>query len=72
LPEGVVAVEDAVGAAKDAEVLVVLTEWPEFRGLDWPALAGVVARRVVVDTRNLLDPDVVRRAGFSWTGVGRR
>jgi UDPglucose 6-dehydrogenase len=59
-------------AAKDAAALVVLTEWPEFRGLDWRALSSVVAQRVVVDTRNLLDPDVLRRAGFSWIGVGRR
>jgi UDPglucose 6-dehydrogenase len=49
----------------------VLTEWPEFRGLDWAKLAGVVNRQVVVDTRNLLDPDVLRRAGFEWNGLGR-
>ncbi|MDT7748903.1 MAG: UDPglucose 6-dehydrogenase, partial [Pseudonocardiales bacterium] len=40
--------------------------------LDWPALARVAATRTVVDTRNLLDPDVLRRAGFSWVGVGCR
>ncbi|AEA22419.1 nucleotide sugar dehydrogenase [Pseudonocardia dioxanivorans CB1190] len=65
-------VDDPMRAAKDADALVVLTEWPEFRQLDWTALGGVVGRRIVVDTRNLLDPDVVRRAGFSWIGVGRR
>jgi UDPglucose 6-dehydrogenase len=59
-------------AAKDADAIVVLTEWPEFRALDWPALARVAATRTVVDTRNLLDPDVLRRAGFSWVGVGCR
>ncbi|MCW2631161.1 MAG: nucleotide sugar dehydrogenase [Pseudonocardia sp.] len=79
LTEGVPGVTDAVRvvddpsmAAKDAAALVVLTEWPEFRGLDWRALSSVVAQRVVVDTRNLLDPEVLRRAGFSWIGVGRR
>ncbi|MDT7631328.1 MAG: hypothetical protein QOI50_6126, partial [Pseudonocardiales bacterium] len=36
------------------------------------ALARVAATRTVVDTRNLLDPDVLRRAGFSWVGVGCR
>ena len=71
LTDGIMLAEDAMGAAKDADAIVVLTEWPEFRALDWPALAGVVARRTVVDTRNLLDPDVLRRAGFSWIGVGR-
>ena len=79
VPEGVPGVTDAVRvvddpsmAAKDAAALVVLTEWPEFRALDWRALSSVVAERVVVDTRNLLDSDVLRRAGFSWIGVGRR
>ncbi|NMI01045.1 UDP-glucose dehydrogenase family protein [Pseudonocardia acidicola] len=70
--DAVTVVDDPALAAKDAAVLVVLTEWPEFRTLDWSALAGLVAQRVVVDTRNLLDPDVLRRAGFSWIGVGRR
>ena len=51
--------------------MVILTEWSEFRGLDWSRLRGIVRRPVVVDTRNLVDPDVLARAGFSWTGVGR-
>jgi UDPglucose 6-dehydrogenase len=70
--DGIAVTEDPIVAAKDADVLVVLTEWPEFRGLDWQAMAGVAASRIVVDTRNLLDPDVLRRAGFSWVGVGMR
>jgi UDPglucose 6-dehydrogenase len=70
--DGVTLVDDPYQAAADVEALVVLTEWPEFRTLDWAKLAGVVARPVVVDTRNLLDPDVVRRAGFEWNGLGRR
>ena len=72
LTDAVTVVDDPMRAAKDADALIVLTEWPEFRQLDWNALGGVVGRRVVVDSRNLLDPDVLRRAGFSWIGVGRR
>jgi UDPglucose 6-dehydrogenase len=70
--DAVTVVDDPLRVAKDAAALVVLTEWPEFRQLDWGALAELVERRVVIDTRNLLDPDAVRRAGFSWIGVGRR
>lgn len=70
--DGVTLVDDPYEAAAGVEALIVLTEWPEFRTLDWAKLAGVVARPVVVDTRNLLDPDVVRRAGFEWDGLGRR
>jgi UDPglucose 6-dehydrogenase len=65
-------VDDPVLAAKDVDALVLLTEWPEFRTLDWPRLAESARRAIVVDTRNLLDPDVPRRAGFEWIGLGRR
>ncbi|OLF04503.1 UDP-glucose 6-dehydrogenase [Actinophytocola xinjiangensis] len=70
--DGITLVDDPYQAAEGVEAVVVLTEWAEFRSLDWSKLAGVVARPVVVDTRNLLDPDVVRRAGFEWNGLGRR
>ena len=69
--DGVTLVDDPYVAAEGVEALVVLTEWPEFRTLDWSKLANVVGSPVVVDTRNLLDPDVVRRAGFRWEGLGR-
>jgi UDPglucose 6-dehydrogenase len=64
-------VSDPYQAAAGVDALVVLTEWPRFRTLDWSRMAEVVATPVVVDTRNLLDPDVLRRAGFSWIGLGR-
>jgi UDPglucose 6-dehydrogenase len=64
-------VDDPYLAAKDAEAIVILTEWPEFRHLDWVRLAGLMARACVVDTRNLLDPDILDRAEFAWAGVGR-
>jgi UDPglucose 6-dehydrogenase len=70
-PALVTVVDDPYVAAKDAEAVVVLTEWPEFRALDWARLAETVAAPTLVDTRNLLDPAVVRRAGFGWVGVGR-
>lgn len=64
-------VDDPLKVASGAAALVVLTEWPEFRVLDWATLADVVTTRTVVDTRNLLDPDVLRRVGFHVHGVGR-
>ncbi|MHA6795972.1 UDP-glucose dehydrogenase family protein [Pseudonocardia bannensis] len=68
---GVVLVDDPYLVAKDVDAIVILTEWADFRSLDWPHLATIVRRPVIIDTRNLLDPDVVRRAGFYWVGVGR-
>ncbi|TWF79018.1 UDPglucose 6-dehydrogenase [Pseudonocardia hierapolitana] len=65
-------VDDPAASAKDADALVLLTDWPEFRSLDWSELATVVRRPIVIDTRNLLDPDVMRRAGFTYHSLGRR
>ncbi|MPZ67778.1 MAG: nucleotide sugar dehydrogenase [Pseudonocardiaceae bacterium] len=65
-------VDDPLKAATGAAALVVLTEWPEFRTLDWATLADAVTTRTVIDTRNLLDPDVLARVGFHVHGVGRR
>ncbi len=64
--------DDPLKVASGAAALVVLTEWPEFRLLDWGRLAELVERRIVVDTRNLLDADVLRRVGFEVRGIGRR
>jgi UDPglucose 6-dehydrogenase len=67
----VTVVDDPYEAAAGAQAVVVLTEWAEFRSLDWSRVAGATSGATVVDTRNLLDPAVVRRAGLTWTGVGR-
>jgi UDPglucose 6-dehydrogenase len=64
--------DDPYSAAKDADAVVILTEWPEFRTLDWPRLATLAGTPTLVDTRNLVDPDVAARAGFRWIGLGRR
>jgi UDPglucose 6-dehydrogenase len=49
----------------------VLTEWDEFRWLDFAKLAGLMASPRIVDTRNLLEPNGVRRRGFTYDGIGR-
>lgn len=68
---GITVVDEPAAVAKDAEALVLLTEWPEFRGLDWNELAKLTRRPVVVDTRNILDADVLGRAGFTCHSLGR-
>jgi UDPglucose 6-dehydrogenase len=67
---GISVVDDPYIAAKDCDAVVVLTEWPQFRSLDWARMAEEVRRPVVVDTRNLLDRDTLGRAGFRWIGLG--
>ena len=70
--DGVTVVADPVEAAQGAEAMVVLTEWPAFRTLDWSAMAAAAKRPIVVDTRNLVDPATLRRAGLTAIGLGRR
>jgi UDPglucose 6-dehydrogenase len=62
--------DNACQAVKGAAAAVVLTEWPEFRMLDWARLATAMEGTIVVDTRNHLDPEMLYRAGLSWRGVG--
>ena len=59
-------------AAQGADVIAVMTEWDEFRWLDFARVRDGMRRPHVVDSRNLLDPAAMRRMGFSYDGVGRR
>jgi UDPglucose 6-dehydrogenase len=65
-------VDSALDALDGADAAVLVTEWPEFRELDWE---GEIRRRMatplVVDGRNFLDAEGLRRAGFTYEGVGR-
>jgi UDPglucose 6-dehydrogenase len=63
--------DSALGACDGADVVLVATEWPEFATLDPAAVARVVARRSIVDARNVLDPARWCAAGFTYVGVGR-
>jgi len=63
---------DAYAACRGAVAVVVLTEWDEFRWLDFDRVRTTMAIPVVVDARNLLDPAQLRRLGFEYTGIGRR
>ena len=68
---GVEIASSALDAFDDADAAVVVTEWPELRELDWNAAGERMRTRVVVDGRNHLDPDEMRRLGFVYEGVGR-
>jgi UDPglucose 6-dehydrogenase len=63
---------DPYEAATGASVVVVLTEWDEFRWVDFARLHSLMATASIVDARNLLDPAALRRIGFTYTGIGRR
>jgi len=58
-------------AAAGAECLVVATEWNQFRGLDLERLQGQMSSPLIVDLRNVFDPETMRSSGFRYVGVGR-
>ena len=69
---GLLLCTDPYEAATGAAAVAVLTEWDEFRWLDFSRVHSVMAKPAIVDARNLLDPAATRRLGFSYAGIGRR
>jgi UDPglucose 6-dehydrogenase len=62
---------DAYDAAKGADVLVLATEWNRFRNIDWDRMKQLLKGLVVVDLRNIYDPERMRASGFTYISVGR-
>jgi UDPglucose 6-dehydrogenase len=69
--DGVFQCATAYDAADHADLVVVLTEWPEFAELDLDKLADRVRNRLMLDTRNVFDRSAVLRRGFLYLGTGR-
>ena len=58
-------------AVRDADAAVIVTEWPELATLATPEVRDAMARPLIIDGRNLLDPVAARAAGFVYEGIGR-
>lgn len=63
--------ESPYAAAANAQALLILTDWAEYKLLDWARLRQLMELPLIVDGRNLLDPDTIRDAGFEYISVGR-
>jgi UDPglucose 6-dehydrogenase len=72
MPSGLRFAEGALDAVKDADAVVLVTEWDEFKQLDFDKVAEVMAGKVVIDGRNALDPARIEAAGLVYEGIGRR
>lgn len=59
------------GALTGADAAVLVTEWPQIVAMDWASLAGRMARPVLIDGRNALDPDAMAGLGYTYEGIGR-
>jgi UDPglucose 6-dehydrogenase len=63
--------ENEFDALKGADALIIVTEWNEYRNLDLERAAGLMTGRVILDARNVLEPEKAQEAGFTYKGVGR-
>ena len=68
---GVEWASDAYGALEGADCVAILTEWNEFRALDLTRVKGLLKRPVMIDLRNIYNPDDMTRAGFAYHSIGR-
>jgi UDPglucose 6-dehydrogenase len=71
LVSGITLCDSAAAAVRDADAAVIVTDWDEFRGIATAELAGSMRNPLIVDGRNLLDPEQARAAGFAYEGIGR-
>lgn len=62
---------DPCDTARDAEALLIVTEWEEFKQLDWKRIHQLMSRPLVIDGRNLLSPAAMRGLGFEYHSIGR-
>lgn len=67
----VILVRDAHEGALGADAIVIATEWPEFKDLDWAKIRSIMRKPLIIDARNLLDPVEMKKLQFVYEGVGR-
>jgi UDPglucose 6-dehydrogenase len=71
LVSGIAFADSPLEAVRDADAVVLVTEWPEFVDLDWGAVAQAMRGTLVIDGRNALDAQAIRGAGLIYEGIGR-
>ena len=64
--------DSVLEAVTGADAAVIVTEWDELRGLASAEVRDAMTRPLIIDGRNLLDPEETRRAGFAYEGIGRQ
>ncbi len=72
IPESIDYVDQPMQALNNADALVIVTEWKEFRSPDFEEIARQLKTPQIFDGRNMYEPAVVKRAGLTYHGIGRR
>ncbi len=71
LPGEVEYMKDAYQVCEDADAVVLMTEWNQYRALDLERVKKLLRKPIFIDLRNVYDPEKMRSLGFQYTGVGR-
>lgn len=71
LPDSIVYTENSYEACTDADAVIVMTEWNQYRALDLERLGSLMKQKIFIDLRNVYQPELVEEKGFTYTGVGR-
>ncbi len=70
--KGVVYCNNPYEAAKDADALLIVTEWQEFKKLDFKKIKSLMRHPLIIDGRNIFDPEELKKEGFAYISVGRK
>jgi UDPglucose 6-dehydrogenase len=71
LPSAIRLAKDPYDCAHDADAVIIVTEWNEFKQLDLAQLKQVMRQPVIIDARNIYEPAMVKAMGFTYRGIGR-
>ena len=71
LGDKIVYCRDIYEAAQDADCVILMTEWNEFKEIDWQRLKGIMRQPAILDGRNAYDPRKLKDMGFRYAGIGR-
>ena len=63
--------ENAYDEIKDTELIIIITEWNEFKNLDYQKVYEMVKQKIIVDLRNILDAQYIEKIGFKYYNIGK-
>ena len=70
--KGVAYCNDPYDVAKDSDALVIITEWKDFRQLDLKKIKSLMKNNLIIDGRNIYEPENIKKAGFTYISIGRK
>ncbi|MDW7740684.1 MAG: UDP-glucose/GDP-mannose dehydrogenase family protein, partial [Bacillota bacterium] len=69
--QGIIYCQSAEETARDSDALALLTDWDQFRHLNWPKIGSTMRQKIIIDGRNMLNCEELQQEGFTYSGIGR-